>query len=62
MRADDVEDVEVETMSTPEQPDDLDPAEVAPTDNSTGAPVDPERLADVEHGAATAADEEQPSG
>ena len=37
-------------MSDPEQHLDEDPGEVEPTDNSTGAAVDLERVRDVEQG------------
>ena len=36
-------------MSGPEPSEQPDPSEVQPTDNSTGAPVNLDRLADVEH-------------
>lgn len=37
-------------MSEHDRREELDPAEVAPTDNSTGAPVDLDRVVELEEG------------
>jgi hypothetical protein len=40
-------------MTDPDPRDDRDPADVEPTDNSTGTAVDPARMPDVEQDEAT---------